>query len=263
MCIRDRYSYQDWTAQNQGVGGQTLSSAGYNNQYREDDVVAHLDSTVSATMLNQATIVGERDFNRNSNVAEAPAVNVSGDFVSGSAQTDSFSTEYNFRVYDMVTWTRGRNLIKFGAGTPHIDRRAYDDNTNALGTYTFGPTLAPDGVTALETALENYTANLPSGFSENTGDTHFVYRQQEMGAFIQDQFKAGKQFTITPGLRYDWQNFLAGRRLGFSPRAVSYTHLIQVSERQFAAITLEAWFASFAHFPLNGLNYWSLIWMAR
>jgi hypothetical protein len=194
-----QYSYQDWTAQNQGVGGQTLSSAGYNNQYREDDVVAHLDSTVSATMLNQATIVGERDFNRNSNVAEAPAVNVSGDFVSGSAQTDSFSTEYNFRVYDMVTWTRGRNLIKFGAGTPHIDRRAYDDNTNALGTYTFGPTLAPDGVTALETALENYTANLPSGFSENTGDTHFVYRQQEMGAFIQDQFKAGKQFTITPG----------------------------------------------------------------
>jgi hypothetical protein len=220
-----QYSYQDWTAQNQGVGGQTLSSAGYNNQYREDDVVAHLDSTVSATMLNQATVVGEHDFNRNSNVAEAPAVNVSGDFVSGSAQTDSFSTEYNFRVYDMVTWTRGRNLIKFGAGTPHIDRRAYDDNTNALGTYTFGPTLAPDGVTALETALENYTANLPSGFSENTGDTHFVYRQQEMGAFIQDQFKAGKQFTITPGLRYDWQNFLAGRRLGFSPR-VSFAWLL-------------------------------------
>jgi hypothetical protein len=39
-----------------------------------------------------------------------------------------------------------------------------------------------------------------------------------MGAFIQDQFKVSKQFSITPGLRYDWQNFLATRRLGFAPR---------------------------------------------
>jgi hypothetical protein len=213
-----QYSYQEYTAQNQGVGGQTEAAAGYNNEYHEDDFVAHMESIVSATTLNQISIVGEHDFNRNSNVAEAPNVNVAGDFVSGSAQNDSFGTEYNFRLYDMATWTHGRNLVKAGIGTPHIDRRAYDDNTNALGSYTFGPTLASDGVTVLDTALQNYAANLPSGFSENTGDTHFVYHQQEMGAFIQDQFKVTDRFSITPGLRYDWQNFLANRRLGFSPR---------------------------------------------
>jgi hypothetical protein len=65
-----QYSYQDSTAQNQGVGGQSLAAAGYNNQYREDDFVAHLDQTLSAFMLNQVSIVGERDFNRNSNVAK-------------------------------------------------------------------------------------------------------------------------------------------------------------------------------------------------
>jgi len=143
---------------------------------------------------------------------------VAGDFVTGSAQNDSFGSEYNFRLYDMVTWTRGRNLVKFGVGTPHIDRRAYDDNTNALGSYTFGPTLAADGVTVLDTALQNYAANLPSEFTQNTGDTHFIYHQQEVGGFIQDQFKLTDRFSITPGLRYDWQNFLANRRLGFSPR---------------------------------------------
>ena len=213
-----QYSYQEYTAQNQGVGGQTLAAAGYNNQFHEDDFVAHMESIVSATTLNQVSIVGEHDFNRNSNVTEAPYVNVSGDFVSGSAQNDSFSTEYNFRLYDMVTWTHGRNLVKAGIGTPHIDRRAYDDNTNALGSYTFGPTVAADGVTVLQTALQNYAANLPSAFTQNTGDTHFVYHQQEMGAFIQDQYKVTDRFSITPGLRYDWQNFLANRRLGFSPR---------------------------------------------
>ena len=220
-----QYSYQDSTSNNQGVGGQSLASEGYNNKYREDDFVAHLDQALSATMLNQVSIVGERDFSRNSNVAEAPQMSVAGDFVTGSAQADSLGTEYNVRVYDMMTWTRGRHTIKAGVGTPHIDRRAYDDNTNQLGTYTFGPTLAPDGVTVLQTALQNYAANLPSAFSENAGVVHFVYHQQEMGAFIQDQFKINQRFTITPGLRYDWQNFLATRRLGFSPR-VSFAWLL-------------------------------------
>jgi hypothetical protein len=213
-----QYSYQDWTGQNQGVGGQTLAAAGYNSVYREDDSVVHIDSTLSATMLNQLSLVGERDSSGKTDAAEAPGINVSGDFTGGSAQTDDLATEYNFRVYDMVSWTHGRHYVKFGAGTPHIDRRAFDDNTNALGTYTFGPTLAPDGVTVLTSALANYQANHPSGFSQNSGDVHFIYHQQEMGAFVQDQFKVNARFSITPGLRYDWQNFLATRRLGFSPR---------------------------------------------
>jgi hypothetical protein len=214
-----QYSYEDWTGQNLGVGGQALAEAGYNNEWREDDLVLHLDSTLSPVLLNQISVVGVHDSNRNENAQESPRINVSGDFLSGSAQTDSFGTEYNFHFYDMATWTRGRHTIKAGVDTPHISRRAYDDRTNALGTYTFGPTMAADGVTVLQTALENYTNNLPSAFSQSTGDTHFIYHQQEVGAFFQDQFKINDRFSITPGIRYDWQNFLGMRRLGFAPRA--------------------------------------------
>jgi hypothetical protein len=213
-----QYSYQDSTAHNQGVGGQALAAAGYNNGYHEDDLVAHADATLSATMLNQISLVGEHWSNRNQNAVEGPQINLPGEFVGGSAQADSFGTEYNARLSDIVTWTHGRNLVKYGIGIPHLSRRAFDDETNELGTYTFAPTLAPDGVTVLETALDNYASGLPSGFSENTGDTHFIYHQQEMGAFVQDQYKVNDRFGITPGLRYDWQNFLANRRLGFSPR---------------------------------------------
>ncbi|HUA62733.1 MAG TPA: TonB-dependent receptor, partial [Verrucomicrobiae bacterium] len=212
------YSYQDWTGQNQGVGGQTLAQGGYNNQYREDDTKLHIDTTLSAEMLNQLSLVGERDYSRNTDASEAPRVSVSGYFTGGSAQTDDLATEYNFRLYDMVSWQRGRHYVKFGANAPHLNRRAFDDDTNALGTYTFGPTLAADGVTVLTSALANYEANHPSGYSLNSGDTHFIYHQQEMGAFVQDQYKVNARFSITPGLRYDWQNFLATRRLGFSPR---------------------------------------------
>jgi hypothetical protein len=78
--------------------------------------------------------------------------------------------------------------------------------------------MASDGVTVLETTFQNYTNNLPSAFSQNTGDVHFIYHQQEMGAFVQDQYKINNRLSITPGIRYDWQNFLATKRLGFSPR---------------------------------------------
>ncbi|MGB6829907.1 MAG: TonB-dependent receptor, partial [Terracidiphilus sp.] len=213
-----QYSYQDWTGQNQGVGGESLAAAGYNSQYREDDFVAHVDSAMSATTLNQISLVAEHDGNRSQNVVEAPRVSLPGYFYSASAQNDSYGTEYNARLSDIVTWTHGRNMVKYGINVPHMGRRAFDDETNELGSYTFGPTLAADGVTVLETTLQNYTANLPSAYSLNTGDTHFIYHQQEVGAFVQDQIKINSRLAINPGLRYDWQNFLAARRLGFSPR---------------------------------------------
>jgi len=214
-----QYSYEGWNGQNQGVGGQTLASAGYSNLFHEDDFVAHADSVFSANTLNQISLVGEHWSSRNQNAVEAPRISLPGDFLSGSAQADSFSTEYNFRFSDVVTWSHGRNLVKWGASIPHIGRRAYDDHTNELGTYTFAPTFAADGVTVLSTAFQDYAAGLPSGFSFNTGDNHFIYHQQEMGTFILDQIKVNGRFAITPGIRYDWQNFLSTRRLGFSPRA--------------------------------------------
>ncbi len=213
-----QYSFQNWTGQNQGVGGQTLAAAGYNNAFQEHDFVAHADSTLSGTTLNQLSLVAEHWSTRNTNDQEGPRISLSGDFTGGSAQSDSLATEYNARLSDIVTWMHGKHLVKYGIEVPHMSRRAYDDETNELGTYTFGPTLAADGTTVLATALENYASGLPSGFSVNTGDTHFIYHQQEVGGFVQDQYKVNNRFAITPGLRYDWQNFLANRRLGFSPR---------------------------------------------
>ena len=213
-----QYAYQDWTGQDQGVGGQTLAAGGYNTEYVEHDLTLHVDSTLSASMLNQLSLVGEYDSSRNTNTAEAPRVSVTGDFNGGSAQSDSLATEDNARLFDMVSWTHGRHYVKAGISIPHMGRRAFDDNTNALGTYTFGPTLAADGVTVIKSAIENYRENHPSGYSLNSGDVHFIYHRQEVGGFVQDQFKLNSRFSVTPGVRYDWQNFLANNRLGLSPR---------------------------------------------
>ena len=91
-----------------------------------------------------------------------------------------------------------------GRGT---DRAA--DRGNELGSYTYAPTIAADGVTVTASALDNYTSHHPSAYSVNYGDVHYVIHFQEMGAFVQDQIKLSTRLSITPGIRYDWANVFA------------------------------------------------------
>jgi len=211
------YAFQDATNINQGVGNQTLPEAGYNTETREDDVVFHDDYIVSPSILNQASIVLERSSDPVSNVQDQPKINVQGNFTGGSAQDDQVRTEYNLRANEIVSWTKGPHSMKFGVNLPHLSRRVLEDHTNNAGTYTYGPTYASDG-TLIATAIQNYQADIPSGFSIQQGQTRFVYHQQEVGGFFQDQIKLTPRFSLTPGLRYDWQNFLGNDVNNFSPR---------------------------------------------
>ena len=211
------YAFQDATNRNQGVGNQTLPEAGYNTETREDDIILHDDYIVSPSILNQASIVLEHSYDPVSNVSNDPRINVQGNFTGGSAQNAQVRTEYNLRANEMVSWTKGPHSLKFGINLPHLSRRVLEDNTNSAGSYTYGPTYATDG-TLTATAIQNYQNGIPSGFSIQQGQTRYVYHQQEVGGFIQDQIKLSPTFSLTPGLRYDWQNFLGGDNNNFSPR---------------------------------------------
>jgi hypothetical protein len=211
------YAFQDATNRNSGVGNQTLPEAGYDTETREDDLIFHDDYIVSPNILNQASLVLERSYDPVSDVQEGPQIRVNGNYTGGSAQADQVNTEYNLRANEMVTWTQGPHTLKFGMNVPHFSRRVRDDLTNQDGTYTFSPSYAADG-TLTATAIQNQQAGIPSGFSMQQGQTRFVYHQQEIGGFVQDLIKIKPWFSVTPGLRYDWQNFLAGDRNNFSPR---------------------------------------------
>ena len=84
-----------------------------------------------------------------------------------------------------ATWS------KWGIGVPHLSRRAFDDNTNALGTYTFAPTLAADGVTVLETALpELRRQSALRVLTEHRQTRTSSITSRRLGAFVQDQYQA-------------------------------------------------------------------------
>ncbi len=90
-------------------------------------------------------------------------------------------------------YVRGKHLVKAGIQIPDFSRRGFDDRSNREGTYTFS-------------SLEDYALGRPLSFSRQQGDGALVFLQKVFGAFVQDQISVTDRLSITPGIRYDWQN---------------------------------------------------------
>ena len=131
------YSYEHRLVQNQGVGGTVLPEAGTNTSFFEHEVnVGHV-YVFSPKLLNQLHFLVGHNGNEVRSLNENPQLIVSGSFTGGGAQADFQRTENHFDGTDIVTYTRGKQEIKFGVDVPDISRRAFDDSTNRAGTYSF------------------------------------------------------------------------------------------------------------------------------
>ncbi len=206
------YQFNDSSTSNLSTGGLTLPTAGFTAYVFDMDISFHDDNAFTPNKLNQFNFRFERNIDRTVSDQQAPSIIVQGEFNGGGAQDDNLETEYNPNISDIVSWTVGRNQYKFGVQLPNLGRRALDDLGNRQGTYTFQ-------------SLAAYEAPIPapSTFSIQQGQTHFVTHYDQPGAFVMDQIQATPRLTITPGLRYDFQNTLPGTRNAFQPKlAVAY-----------------------------------------
>jgi hypothetical protein len=114
------YSYEHKTVENYGVGGTVLPEAGTNTLFFEHEINVGHTYVFSPKLLNQLHfLVGHYD-SQVRDLNENPQVIVSGAFTGGGAQANYRKTEYHFDGTDIVTWTSGRQEIKFGvdAGGP-------------------------------------------------------------------------------------------------------------------------------------------------
>jgi hypothetical protein len=202
------YQFHDFTGLNQGIGGLTQASAGVNNYEYDMELTYHDDLTISASILNQFNLRFERNLDRTVSSRQAQRIVVEGVGVFGSAQADSYNTENNPDVTDMVSWTVTRPIpqqLKFGLQITNTGRRVLDDTTDRLGTYTFSSATA-------------YAAGTPSSFSIQQGQSRFQTLFATPSAFFLDQIQATDRLTITPGLRYDFQNTISNTKDGVEPR---------------------------------------------
>lgn len=209
------YRFFDTTTTNSGTGGLTLASAG-SSQYRFDmDLTFHDDLTISSNKFNAFSILFERNIDRQVSNNKFPSIVVQGVFVGGGAQRDELQTENNPNISDIFSWSLGgaarqAHQLKFGLQFPNLGRRILEDQTNRQGTYTFAN-------------LAAYTAGTPTSFTIQQGQSRFLTYYCQPSAFFLDQIQVTPRLTITPGIRYDFQNALPNTKDAILPRlSVAY-----------------------------------------
>jgi hypothetical protein len=199
------YSYEHKTVQNQGVGGTVLPSAGTNTLFFEHEVNVGHTYVISTKLLNQLHfLVGHydsqvHDLNKN------PQLVVSGAFTGGGAQAEYRRTEYHFDGTDIVTYTAGKQVIKFGVDVPDISRRAFDDFTNRQGTYSFA-------------SLSTYEAAQPFSYLVQSGQGHVTFLEATFAGIFEDAIRLSPNLSVAVGVRYYWQNYFHNIPYDFAPR---------------------------------------------
>ncbi len=199
------YSYEHRTVANLGVGGTVLPAAGTNTLFFEHEInVGHV-YLFSPTVLNQLHfLVGHYD-NQTHSLNEDPQLIVSGSFTGGGAQADARRTEYHLDATDIVTYTRGRQQIKFGVDIPDISRRGFDDFTNQAGTYSFA-------------TIADYSASLPFSYVLQHGQGHVTFLERTVAGIFEDNIRVNPNLSIALGVRYYWQNYFHDIAHNVAPR---------------------------------------------
>src|SRR5580704_18112351 len=153
------------------------------------------------------------------NVSPVPfGVSVSG----FSALTGASTTDYPSKTFDLIddaSWAKGKHLFKFGFETRWI---LLNQGTSQSGTLTYTSTAA-----FLDNSMgsASYTAILPL----------VRQRKTQYFGYIQDEWKATPNLTITAGIRYNFFNALHaigdndvpfdfGTCGGYCPRTDSFFH---------------------------------------
>jgi outer membrane receptor protein involved in Fe transport len=119
--------------------------------------------------------------------------------VSGVANSLSFGMQNNLPQGRLLnnsqwqynaSWVRGRHTLKFG-GEYARQRSPAVFLPNILGTNSFG-------------TFNAFLANTAATISLADGPTSFNFKEQDIAAYFQDEFKVKDNLTLILGVRYEW-----------------------------------------------------------
>jgi hypothetical protein len=226
------YNRMRWDSPN-GVQTQptvTRGRSSYGDDFVSvDSVNARLQSSITASLLNEARFQWGRDFERQFSTpplsgepstalggTRSPQIAITNGLTFGTPnflERASFPDERRLQFADTVTWTHGRHTLKFGADI----NRVSDDISNLFtgaGSYSYNnlpdfivdyvnfvnPFMtAPACVTSTRTAGKCYTSN----FQQGIGTLGLKLTTYDYNFFVQDDFRIDPRLTLNLGLRYE------------------------------------------------------------
>ena len=248
---------------NQGVGDFNLASRAYNERQTEHTVQATETAMLSAQAINETRFQYLRSQLRDRSIDTTPSISVQGAFSGGGAPSgNSGATNNNWELTNTSMYTRRKHAFKWG-GRVRQSRLADTSLNNFAGTFTFY-TLAQYRQT-LELQQAGYTGEQivglgagPAQFSRNAGTPEARVSQTDAGLFVNDDWRARPNLTLSAGVRYEAQTNL-GDLANWAPRVGLAWGLDGRANRP-AKTVLRAGFGTFfdripLNVTLNSLRY--------
>lgn len=208
QALSARYYFYRKDEKNTGLGAPfVLPEQGFPVKESGHRLLFSARSILSPTWLNELTFSFARDNAREGEKPDRHKIVARGAFIGGPSQVDLTSRETQFEVQDAMTYTPGNHKIRFGGGFK--SRRLNSvDATNFVGTYFFQ-------------GLFEYLDRRPVEFRVFQGDPANSATQYEAHGFFEDEIRLKPWFSVTPGVRYDWQSSIKdfnnfGGRLSFA-----------------------------------------------
>jgi hypothetical protein len=251
-----RYVFQTVDIRHSGVGSFNLVPTGFHNQGEGSTVQIANTKVLSSHIINQTRFQFDRQTITSISDSLGAQIDVLNAFVGGGAQLGTSSNALNtFEFQNFTTLSHHLHTWNFGVRV----RAAVLNNTSPInfgGTFVFSGGLAPEldannqpvldssgnPVLVNINSIESYRRTLLLGqmglsasqvramgggasqFSINQGNPAISVNQEDIGAFLGDEWRLKKNLTINLGLRYegqtnihDWTDFAPRVGLAWAP----------------------------------------------
>jgi hypothetical protein len=201
-----RYQYYRDTWDNQGVGGFTLPSQGYNTVNTENTLQVSDTQMFGTKVVNETRFQYLRDALSEIPVSTDPTITVplyfSGGGSAGGTQLDT-TNHYEFQNYTSIALTN--HFLKFGARLRGVTDNSYS-NAGFNGSYFF-PSLAAYQATlgGLPSAAQ-YTLTTGQFTPSGIGNPNINVSQVDVGLYVEDDWRIKPNITLSYGLRFESQN---------------------------------------------------------
>jgi hypothetical protein len=244
-----RYAYARSESKNLGIGDFSLPSRAYRAGNLDHTFQLTETGIFNQSVINEFRVQYLEEYRRQNADSSLPVLRVPEAFIGGGSEIGMSLDRHNaIEVDNNTMWASGNHALKTGVRF----RRSYLSSVSAAnfaGTYTFAgrsaPELTPEGTVVVDgagnpvivpiTTLESYRRTLffqqrglsaagirelgggPAQFSIAAGNPQETLSQYDLGVYLQDDWRAASNFTLSAGLRYETQNHLR-RRADFAPR---------------------------------------------
>src|SRR5271170_2483960 len=212
-----RFMYEVNDQNNVGVGGLALPSAGYNSSASETTLQVSDTQIVSQRVINETRFEYQRETATQNALSTAPYISVQGNFQAGGAPSGSSTDIQNhFEVQNYTSVQLAKNFIRFGGRL----RSTSDSNTTTAGengTFTYNCLVLVNLVCPNTTSNAAYQSNQASQFTVSQVLHPVNATMVDLGLYVEDDWKARQNLSISYGIRYETQNHLTDHH-DFAPR---------------------------------------------